>query len=294
MVKKVIVLFIVLLNICYITKAQLNKEKFGADYTFIGKGSSNKGGDVSFEKYDFRISFPKKLSKSRTLIFHKLEYAKTNIDYGTTLKTNNEIENFHSVSYTLGFSKPIKKDWFLTAFISPSIASNFESSINFDELNLFGMVLLSKPINKKKNLILSLGALYSNTLGFPAPIPVASLMWKANKKWTLSLGFPRFDINYKASKLTALGINLIMAGENFTLSKDIAYDNTNKKFDNIRIRNIGGALYLNQKISKMIMLKVNSGYTFSRNFEFNDGSDSVIDFDLDNNIYIKAGISIGI
>lgn len=294
MLKKSIVLFIVLFNICYITKAQLNKERYGADYTFIGKGSSNEGGNVSFEKYDFRISFPKKLAKSRTMIFHKLEYAKTNIDYRTTLKINAEIENFHSVSYTLGFSKPIKKGWFLTAFISPSIASNFESSINFDELNLFGMILLSKPINKKKNLILSLGALYSNTLGFPAPIPVASLMWKPNKKWTLSFGFPRFDINYKASKSTSIGTNLIMAGENFTLSNDISYEDGNKKIDNIRIRNIGGALYVNQKISKMLMLKINSGYTFSRNFEFNNGSDSLIDFDLDNNIYFKAGIAIGL
>jgi hypothetical protein len=292
--KKLILLSIVFFITSYVAQAQFNKERYGADYTFIGKGNSDEGGDVSFEKYDFRITFPKKLKNPGSRLFHKFEYAKTNIDYGTTPIVDAELESFHSISYTFGFAKPLKNGWYFNAFISPSVASNFESSINFDELNLFGMALFTKPINKQKNLMLSLGALYSNSLGFPAPLPVVSLMWKPDNKWTINFGFPRFDINYKASESTLIGTNLILAGENFTLTDDIVADGSDQKVDNIRMMNVAVGLFLNQKITKKISLNVNSGYTLTRNFEFNDGSDKVVDFDLDNNLYIKAGFSIGL
>jgi len=294
MTQKHFILPLLFLCSSLIAQAQIDHEKYGADYIFIGKGSSNSGGDVSFEKYDFRASFPKKLEKPGSKIFHKLNYSKTNIDYGIIPLTGTELEHFHSIAYTFGFSKPLKNGWYLTTFISPNISSNFESSISFSELRLFGMALFSKAINKKKNLILNLGALYSSTIGFPAPIPVASLMWKPDPRWVINFGFPQFDINYQATTSLTIGTSLFMSGENFTLTDDIVYDGNNTKIDNVSIMNIGGGLYLNKKITKIIKLNVNSGYTFYRNFEFKDGNDSVHDFNLDNNFYIKAGISIGL
>lgn len=294
MIHKHFILPLLFLCISLIAQAQIDHEKYGADYVFIEKGSSDNAGNISFEKYNFRVTFPHKLKKPGFTIFHKLNYSRTNIDYGITLLTKTELEHFHSIAYTFGFSKPLKNGWYLTTFISPNISSNFESSINFDEIRLFGMAIFSKAINKKKNLILNIGALYSSTIGFPAPIPVASLRWKPDAKWTINFGFPQFDISYQATTTTTLGTNLFMSGENYTLTDDIVYDGNNTKIDNVSIMDIGGGLYLNQKITKMIKLNVNSGCTFYRNFEFKDGKDSVHDFNLDNNFFIKAGISIGI
>ena len=287
-----ILIFLLIACFSINTMAQINGERFGSDYIFVGKGDAEQGADISFEKYEFRATFPKKLKKPGARIFHSIGYSKTNIDYGIRSDISSDLENFHSISYTFGFSKPIKRGWFLTAFIRPNVASNFQSSIDFDEVRLFGMALFSKPINQKKNLVLSLGALYSTTLGSPTPIPIASLMYKPNPKWTINFGFPRFDIKYKASPSTTIGTNLFIAGDNFTLTDNIIVNDKDTGIDNVRLMNIGGGLVLDQKITKKIVANLSSGYTFYRVFEFQDGTDSVEDFDLDNNFYIKAGISI--
>ncbi|NOU60207.1 DUF6268 family outer membrane beta-barrel protein [Marinifilum caeruleilacunae] len=293
--KEKVILFVSLLLITSFTSiAQFGNERFNTNYTHIGKGDASTGSDVSFEKYSISLTFPKSLNQKGLRIFHTVDYAKTNIEYGIVPDLGVELENFHSIGYTFGISKPLKKGWFLTAFVKPNISSNFDSSVSWDELNLFGMALFTKPINQKKNLMLSIGAIYSNTLGFPAPIPVASLMWKPDKKWTINFGFPRMDVNYQLSPNTQLGANLLIAGENFSLSDKIRSEDGNTTIDNVGIMNIGGGIYLNQKIAKKITVKANAGHTFSRNFEFNDGTDKVVDFDLDNNFFVSAGISIGI
>lgn len=292
--KKLLLLPIFLLAIACVSNAQMMKEKVGADYVFIGAGDSGEGNDISFEKYDFRFSIHKKLKTPGRRIFHTFNYSGVNIDYGSSLDLGTEMEHFHTVSYTFGYARPLKKGWYLTATLRPNISSNFDSSIGFSDLNLFGMALFSKPINKKKNLILNLGAIYSNTLGVPAPIPIAGVMWKPNQKWTINAGFPMFDVKYAASEKTTLGSSLFIAGENFKLTDNIEYKGTSTSIDNVSIMNIGGGFFINQIISKKVTLNVNTGYTFHRKFEFKDSSDKVADFDLDNNFFVKAGFSISI
>ena len=102
------------------------------------------------------------------------------------------------------------------------------------------------------------------------------------------------DVNYKASEKTTLGANLFIAGENFTLTDKLVYNNETSQIDNVSIMNFGGGLLLKQKLSKKISLNINSGYTLYRNFEFKDGSDKIADFDLDNNLFLKAGITVSI
>jgi hypothetical protein len=294
MTRKYIISALFLLCFPLFTEAQMSSERYGADYIFMGKANSDNGGDISFEKYDFRISFPKKLKKSGSMIFLRLNYSKTNINYDFESLSGNELERFHSIAYTLGFSKVLKKGWFLTAFVSPNISSNFSSSVKLDELRFFGVVLFSKSINKKQNLFLNLGGMYSSSINFPAPIPLAGLLWKPNAKWTIDIGFPQLAINYQVSSSTSLGGNLFVEWEKFTLTNDVVYLGNDTKIDNISLMNMGCGLFLNQKITKMIKLNVNSGYTFSRNYEFKYGDSSVHDFDLGNTFFFKAGLSIGL
>lgn len=292
--KKRFLLLLLAITIAFASNGQFDNEKYGANFIFVNKGNSNKTGDISFEKYDFRISFPKSLRKPGSTIFQKFNYSKININYDIQPNFDAELENFHSIAYTLGYSTLLYKGWYFIAFLSPNVSSNFESSINFDEIRLSGMALFTKPINKNKKLMLSLGALYSSTIGIPAPIPIASLMWKPNPKWTLNIGFPRFNIQYQATQNTELGVNLFVAGENFTLTNNIPVNTANSKIDNISIMNIGGGLYLNQNLTKKLRFTFNSGYTFYRDFKFQNGNNEVIDIDLGNNVFINTGISIGL
>ncbi len=139
---------------------------------------------------------------------------------------------------------------------------------------------------------LNFGVRYSTTIGRPFPLPTFSLMWKPNPKWTLNLGFPRIEAQYQLTKRTRIGTDFFMAGDNYTLGDDIAKNDN--VIDNISVMNMGGGLKLTQKLSKFIKLNLSSGYTFYRKFEFLDGNDCVMSYDLDNNLYLKAGLSIGI
>ena len=292
--RKTLLITTIFLGIIIPLQAQIMQEKLGADYVFIGKGDNNNGNDISFEKYDFRFSIHKNLKTPGRRIFHTFNYSGVNIDYGSIPELETNLKNFHTISYTFGYARPLKKGWFLTAYIKPNISSNFESSVGFDELNLFGMALFSKPINERKNLILNLGVIYSNTIGINAPIPIAGLVWKPDQKWTLNIGFPMFDLKYQASDKTEIGANLFIAGENFTLTDKLVFNNQNSPIDNVSIMNIGGGLFLNQNITKKLILNVNTGYAFHRKFEFKDGSDKITDFNLDNNLFIKAGFKLSI
>ncbi|WP_180335799.1 DUF6268 family outer membrane beta-barrel protein [Labilibaculum filiforme] len=265
----------------------MSKDLAGVDYSTIGKGSGSKG--AGFEKYSFRITLPKRLKSSGDMLLNKIEYSKTNINYKSDPGLGGDVSNFYSVTYSLGYVHKLKNDWALISTLSPSVSSNFSSSINWEDIRLFGMLMVSKQINPNKKL--DFGVAYSTTLGRPFPMPMFNMMWKLNQKWTFNLGFPRMAVLYQLTKNTTLGTDLFMTRDNLTLCDDLYKGN--RKIDNLQIMNLGGGIEVSQKLSKYLKLKLSSGYTFYRQFDFMNGGDTVKEYDLDNNLYIKAGISIG-
>lgn len=286
MIKKYIVsVFVLCLSVT--TKAQMSKDLVGVDYSTIGKGSASRG--VGFEKYSVRVTLPKRIKSSGDMLLNKIEYSKTNIDYTVDPSLGGDVSNFHSITYSLGYIHKLNNDWTLISMLNPSVSSNFSSSINWDDIRLFGMLMFSKKVKSNKKL--DFGIAYSTTLGRPFPMPMFNLMWKPNQKWIFNFGFPRMAAQYQLTKSTTLGTDLFMAGDNLTLGDDLYRGE--QKVDNIQIMNMGGGIEVTQKLSKFLMLKLSSGYTFYRQFEFLNGNDTVKEYDLDNNLYIKAGISIG-
>ncbi|MDE5423544.1 DUF6268 family outer membrane beta-barrel protein [Ancylomarina sp. DW003] len=287
MLKKYI-LIILVLCFCMPAFAQFEKELAGVDYVRLG--DENSKNSVKFQKFSFRLTIPKRLNDKGSLLLNKFEYAKTSIDYSSGPSILKDLERFHTVSYTLGFRKPIKNNWSLIAMVTPQISSNFRSSLEWEDLQLRGLVMFTKPI--KPTLRLSLGIMYGTTTGVPLPLPVFSMMWKPAPKWEVNVGFPRFGVKYAFTPKTKLSADLFMVGDNFTLTQDLFY--TDQKIDNIRIMNLGGGLSLTQKLTKHLKLKLNSGYTFYRKFEFLGRKDSVLDYNLDNDMYFKVGLSVGL
>lgn len=287
MLKKYILITLVLC-LCTSVFAQFDRELVGIDYVRLG--NENSKNSVKFQKYSLRLTIPKRLNDKGSVLFNKFEYAKTSIDYSTGPSILKDLERFHTVSYTLGYRKPLRNNWSLMAMLTPQISSNFQSSLEWEDITLRGLLMFSKPI--KPNLRLSLGVMYGATTGIPIPLPVFSMMWKPAPKWDVNIGFPRFGVGYEISPKTKIAADLFMVGDNFTLTKDLFY--TDQKIDNIRVMNLGGGLSLSQKLTKHLKLKLNSGYTFYRKFEFLGGKDSVLDYNLDNDLYFKVGLSVGL
>ena len=284
--KHITLLFILLISLP--TMAQFDRELVGVD--FVRLGDENSKNSVKFQKYSFRLTIPKRLNEKGSFLINKFEYAKTGIDYSSGPSILKDLERFHTVSYTLGYRRSLKNNWSLIGMLTPQISSNFRSSLEWEDLQLRGLVMFTKPI--KPTLRLSLGVMYGTTTGVPLPLPLLSMMWKPTPKWTVNVGFPRLGIGYELSPKTKIGADLFMVGDNFTLTKDLFY--INEKIDNIRIMNLGGGLNLSQELSKYLKLKVQTGYTFYRKFEFLGGKDSVLDYNLDNDLYLKVGLSVGL
>jgi len=287
MLKKYILITLVLC-LCTSVFAQFDRELVGIDYVRLG--DENSKNSVQFQKYSFRLAIPKRLNDKGSFLINKFEYAKTNIDYSSGSSILKDLERFHTVSYTLGYRKPLKNNWSLIGMLTPQISSNFKSSLEWEDIQLRGLVMFTKPI--KPTLRLSLGVMYGTTTGVPLPLPVLSLMWKPAPKWEVNVGFPRFGVKYQLAPKTNLGADLFMVGDNFTLTKDLYY--IENKIDNIRIMNLGGGLNLSQKMGKYLKFKFQTGYTFYRKFEFLGGKDSVLDYNLDNDLYFKVGLSVGL
>ncbi len=282
------IVFLLILLISLPTMAQFERELVGIDYVRLG--DENSKNSIKFQKYSLRLTIPKRLNDKGSLLINKFEYSKTGIDYSTGPSILKDLERFHTVSYTLGYRKPLKNNWSLMTMLTPQISSNFQSSLEWEDITLRGLLMFSKPI--KPNLRLSLGVMYGATTGIPIPLPLFSMMWKPAPKWDVSIGFPRFGVGYEISPKTNIAADLFMVGDNFTLTKDLFY--TDQKIDNIRIMNLGGGLNLSQKLSKYLKLKFQTGYTFYRKFEFLGGKDSVLDYNLDNDMYFKVGLSVGL
>lgn len=268
--------------------AQFDRELAGVDYVRLG--DENSKNSVKFQKFSFRLTIPKRLNDKGSFLLNKFEYAKTSVDYTSGPSILKDLERFHTVSYTLGYRRPLKNNWSLIGMLTPQVSSNFRSSLEWEDIQLRGLVMFTKPI--KPTLRLSLGVMYGTTTGVPLPLPVLSMMWKPAPKWEVNVGFPRFGVKYALTPKTNLSADLFMVGDNFTLTKDLFY--TDKKIDNIRIMNLGGGLSLTQKLTKHLKLKLNSGYTFYRKFEFLGGKNSVLDYNLDNDMYFKVGLSVGL
>lgn len=284
--KHIFLLFILLISLPIM--AQFDRELAGVDYVRLG--DENSKNSVKFQKYSLRFTIPMHLNKKGSLLINKFEYAKTGVDYSSGPSILKDLEKFHTISYTFGYRRLLKNNWSLIAMLTPQVSSNFRSSLEWEDLKMRGLVMFSKSI--KPNLRLNLGAMYGETTGVPLPLPVFSVMWKPAPKWEVNVGFPRFGVGYEIGPKTKIGADLFMVGDNFTLTKDLFY--TDEKIDNIRIMNLGGGLSLSQKLTKHLKFRFNSGYTFYRKFEFLGGTDSVLDYNLDNDLYFKVGLSVGL
>lgn len=272
--------------------AQMQKEDIALDYFYIGSGNAELDNEVSFNKFVAKGTLSRKVTKNRSVFFHTASYANININYSDDLNIATELEHFHSFSYSIGASIPMKNNWRFTGVFSPTLASNFEGDVRFNDIQFLGIAFFGKAINQSKNLYLNIGAMYSNTFGSPTPLPYFSLIWNPSKKFKYELGFPNTGVTYKASEKLSFGSRLFIAGDNLRLGDNLTYQNKSTSIDNIRLSNFGWGLNANKKFNKHISLKVAGGYTFSRKFEFNDGSTVVRDFKLDNNFYTNIGLSI--
>jgi hypothetical protein len=289
MTKKVLMLLAMSLSIHSICFSQMDEDVGGIDFTYVGKGKTDNKEEISFSNYKLQFSIPMMLKNKNYFMMHYLSYGKSKIHYGIPINTEAKIDDFHSMSYTLGFMKPIKNNWEMMISVGASVNSNFDSGLKAREIKPNAMLMFSKLI--KENMRLNLGLMYEPGGGFNFPMPMAGIEWYPTEKWNINLGIPEIGVNYKLSQNSTIGTSLFMAGNEFTLSKKYTINNSKRRADKLNYMDVGAGLQFKQRFLKNFQFKVNTGYTFYRNLQFKKGTSELYEMKADNNYFINAGVS---
>ncbi len=253
---------------------------------------SNGDSDASFQT--IRVSknlFKLPLKKGeKGIISVGVTYDYTHINFKQDNEILEEIENFHNVGLTLNYFRKLSPKWSLFGRLNPRLNSNFTDDIKGDDFyfNVFALLNYSKS----KDSRLSFGLVYSNTLGYPAPIPAINYWKRFNEKWEMELGFPRSSVTRSLSLKSKLVGYFEMQGYNGNISENIRNSTfqKNREAERISYRDIITGIEYRYQVKKF-QLRLNSGYTVNRKFELqNSDKEAAYEFDMENNFNFGVGL----
>ena len=168
MIRNFLALFCVL--VAFYASAQI-KDIGGVDYTSLVGND-----DIDFSRVRAWINIPIKLKKENHMLVNGIRYANIDLDFNGTYNFDTRpLTTIHSLEYTIGYTFLLKnKDWRFTAQLSPTLSSNLEDKIKFDDLLWSGGILFIRTRETPKKSRLTLGLVYNQQAGIPAPIPFAT------------------------------------------------------------------------------------------------------------------------
>ena len=248
----------------------------------------NSSNSIGLKTASVKINIPSKLKRGGVLI-NSILFSSNTIDYGSNNFFNTAtIENFQTLKYSLGFLNKINDEWKFKAQISPTLSSNFESDITFDDFFINGSFVF---IRANKGSKLRLGLAYNSRFGMSTPIPVLSYSKKVSNTFSYTLGMPETKLEYKFSQHNRVNLYLKPKGFYSNIGNNIILDSS-EKAEKAKFRAIvSGFNYLHQ-IDDYWNISLNAGYQISSKYNLLNGNDSVYEFDTKNNFFVGLNFII--
>ncbi|WP_459211816.1 DUF6268 family outer membrane beta-barrel protein [Aquimarina rhabdastrellae] len=256
---------------------------------FRGRYIGDNDSDASFQTFavNKRLArIPIKKGASGLIQIHA-NYSYAHVNFKEAFTFFEDIENLHNVGLAVNYIKRLKNPkWSFIARFNPQLNSNFTDGIKEDDLYLNAVVLWN--YSKTANSRLTFGLAYTNTLGFPAPIPVINYWKKINEKWEFNLGVPRISLVHNLNTKSSITAYLELNGYNANISEN--YIINGREAERVGYRDIISGLEYRYRIKNFVLL-VNGGYTLDRNFELqNSSNDSIVEFNMDNSLNLGLGL----
>ena len=257
---------------------------FATEINYVPGSSST----VGFQNSVVAFKYPVTLKKG-TLI-NSLEYSNYKMDYNATEKldvTAFGIVDFNSIAYSLEYRNEILNGWNYAITASPTIASNFESSISLDDVSLEGSVVFSKMFAKNK---LKLGVVRNSSFGFETPIPVIAVEGAINEKVTYSVGFPITEVSYKVNETNQFSMYAKPTGFYATIGNSV-FVNVDDEVKKAQFQSIVSGIKFSHSVDENWKIEVDAGYQLKSEYELLDKNEnSVYEFKTKNNF--SAGVSL--
>ncbi len=279
-------LTVVLLSYSLICISQI-KDLGGYDYTFIN--NSNSAADFSRTRVWFNVPF--KLKKEGHIIVTGINYSNIHLDFNQDFNFDlDPLRTIHSLEYTLGYTFLLKnKDWRFTAQLTPVLSSNLDDKVKFDDLLWSGGVLFIRTRENPKKTRLTLGLIYSQRVGIPAPIPFATYFKEVNKNLTYTIGVPISKMKYFFNKKTSLEAFITFDGYYANLSNALPVGNGSA--EHISMSAIITGMGFDKYLGKRLNIYFKTGYTLRNRLRLVENfNDEVFDFDMAKSLTFRGGI----
>ena len=246
--------------------------------------------EIGFAEFSGHVSLPQVFQEGKTVLIHTLMYGQVIADT-EFISDGDAIDKetyLYKITYGQNWVRNLNKRWKLSLNFMPTLTSDFRDGLVSDD---FLLQAAAMGIYKKSdNLTFGFGAAFTSRLGRELVVPTGILLYKY-KKMNLDIILPNgisvmFDNNSKNLKY---GVIARMDGGLFNIRDGEIDGSMMDEAGYSRIK-IGPALYY--KLKGALFLKVLSGVTVGRKFEFIDTKDKLIlDMKPDEGPFIQVGLS---
>ncbi|WP_155839599.1 DUF6268 family outer membrane beta-barrel protein [Aquimarina latercula] len=282
---KCALILLISLVFAFNSNAQQNNE-FGFSYNSYPSTdfSENTEGNISFTNFNIYGSIVQKLKNPKVFLNHRIDYSflGSSSEINTMGVSNANDLNLHRLGYTFMYNKSLKKNWLLTAALSPAIASDFKEDLSSDDFNITASINFIKM--NSPTFQYGFGLAYSNQFGRDLIVPYPFISYQKNRL-KLQMILPRISILYSNTKKTMeYGLEGVYTGGVYNVE-----DSANGNYIRQQTFNFGPKL--NLKLNKSLLLSAATGYSMGRVWEYVDENyDATRDLSTESNFFFNLGL----
>jgi hypothetical protein len=245
--------------------------------------------NVKLEKFRASMSFPISVSEGRTTLINEFTYQLIEFRFraGKTLIPD-EPDKLHSFSYTLMLQHQLSKKWSLWALGTPSLASDLDADVSKEDFNFQVAAIFVRKYSEK--LSLGFGAAYSTQFGSAVPLPVLAFDWN-NGKNLMVKGILPASLEFWYSPGSRVDLGLLVAGDGNNFRGDPAIYGVADPELRYTMMTIGPAAKIT--VAKNVTLNIETGIIGLHRFEFFDGDDERISYDLKPSQFARVSFTYG-
>lgn len=290
--KKISLIALLLLIYSIVTAQDLKLA--GVDYFNYGN-SAVKGAPgntkIAFQEAGAFVNVPTPLKDGKTIVVNGIRYAwvQPTVE-GGTINGDNSF-NFQTISYTFGVIHKFKNNWTGTIMLSPTLASDFKSSLSGADFIMQGYITLNKKISN--NLIIGGGLTYNTRLGIPLPLPAFQLLYKneRHRVYILLPAVAEYLYSMSPNKKINVGFRTALNGAYFNYTADDNSSSSNK-VDKIHYSRCNVGPLVNYRIGKNFQMEAFGGICTLRKYRFRDVNRNDIKFDARSSGFFNIGFSM--
>jgi hypothetical protein len=251
---------------------------------------------IKTQRYKALFNLPIKINAKNDYLITGLEYNRFDMGYTENYPFDKkELIRFHIIDMNFGYITKWNENWNIVAILTPRMASNFINGTATDDffLNATATFWKEKP-NAEKPYRIVLGLTYNSTTGLPVPLPLINYYRRFHPDWAFTLGIPRSDLKYYASKKHVFEMALFLDGYFINLQNNILLED-GQLASKISLTSLLGTVGYQYNISKRMALFAMVGRSLVQEGKLrNDEQGNVFLLNDESNLYIRTGFKIGI